>query len=419
MFIVAPKSELNGGVTLTVEDAKQTRKIIEEKNRLRPNAQNALDLACIYYTLGEGRKAIHAANVVVEALSKLNGNCPAHIKATAVFNRGMFLRGFGDFQAAARDIKQARELDPNSDYIAMATAEELLREGNWAEGAKLHNRARGTREGAALACGLPSSCEFWDGKVSPAHLFVINEGGAGDRINYTRYLPLLTARGINWSFFCYDELKPFYDRLPWIGPSRTIGEHDKKEFDPPPSHWTTVFSLPAVFPDTIPPFPAPFTPPPGDFRINSEDGKPLVGLAWNANELFQGGLKIRSLTEGQAMRLVCMTADKVHWINLQHGHKMPFPVENIEFETWEDTATLLNAVDGLATVDCGTLWMNLAMDKPTAVMLSACEDWKFSANWGEKLSMYHNGPSERLFDVEKAIDGLISDIRNGKWPKNS
>jgi len=422
LFLIAPKDESNGEAVLSVADAKKSLAKWEAINRLRPNAQNALNLACIYYTLGEGEKALYAANVVAEALISANGAVPPQIKATTLFNRGMFLRGFGRFEQAKSDIEMAWELDKSSAYVGMARAEEYLRNGNWEEGWKLHNRVRGTCEGAALACGLPESCTFWSGKETPTSLLVINEGGAGDRINYTRYLPLLTDRNINWSFFCFDELKPFYDRLPWIGPSRTIGENNKKEFFPPPSHWTTTFALPGplgINPRAIPEFITPFTPPKNDLKFDNPDGLPMIGLCWSANELFQGGLKVRSLTEGQAMRLVCLTADKVHWVNLQHGHKMPYPVLNVPFDSWQDTSALLDRLDALVTVDCGTLWLSVAMNKPTACLLTSSEDWKFSWNWGSCLTKFHNGESDRLFDAERAIDQLIINIRKGFWPNEA
>lgn len=419
MFIVVPRVEADGDPSLTVAEAKRWRQKYELLNQLRPNAHNAISLACCLYTLGEGEKALYAADRVLEALYEEPGQVPSNVLAQAHQNRGMFLRGFGRFEEAQRDIFKAWELDKHSDYIGMAQAEEHLRNGNWAEGWKWHNRARGTCQGAADACGLPSECKFWDGAERPAHLLVINEGGAGDRINYTRYLPLLTEREISWSFFCFDELKPFYDRLPWIGPERTIGEKQMTEFSPPPSHWTTVFSLAGplgIDPSSIPDFPTPYTAPKHEFKLDNPDGKPLVGLSWNANELHQGGLKVRSLTEGQAMRLVSLTADKVHWINVQHGHKMPFPVINVPFETWQDTSALLHNLDALVTVDCGTLWLSLAMKKETAVVLTSSEDWKFSWDWSPHAKLFHNGPSSQLFDAERAIDLLIHDIRSGQWP---
>lgn len=418
MMILVPKSEADGEAVLSVADAKKQLPKWELVNKLRPNAQNLMNLAAIYYTLGRAEEAMVAATNLVSALEEA-GDVPANIMAGVYQNRGMMYRGFGRFAEAQKDIFRAWELEKNSDYIGMAQAEEHLRNGNWSEGWKWHNRARGTCSGAALACGLPETCVFYDGKETPSHLLVINEGGAGDRINYTRYLPLLTERGISWSFFCFNELKPFYDRLPWIGPERTIGESDKKEFCPPPSHWTTTFSLAGplgIDPRAIPDFPTPYTAPPHAGRIERIDNRPVVGLCWNANELHQGGLKVRSLTEGQAMRLVCMTADKIAWVNVQHDHKMPFPVTNIPFKTWEDTATLLHHLDALVTVDCGTLWLSLGMKKETAVVLTASEDWKFHHNWSPCAKLYHNGPSTQLFDAERALDLLITDIRAGLWP---
>lgn len=418
MMIFVPKSEADGESVLSVAEARKQLPKWEMVNKLRPNAQNLMNLASVHYVLGRGAEALQEANHLIEALEEA-GTMPAHIMAGAYQNRGMMHRGFGNFALAQKDIFRAWELEKNSDYIGMAQAEEHLRNGNWPEGWKWHNRARGTCSGASLACGLPESCKFWDGNEVPDHLLVINEGGAGDRINYTRYLPILTERGISWSFFCFDELKPFYDRLPWIGPERTIGEKQMTEFSPPPSHWTTVFSLAGplgIDPRAIPDFPTPYTAPHRIVNFTRADHRPLIGLCWNANELHQGGLKVRSLTEGQAMRLVCLTADKINWVNVQHDHKMPFPMTNIPFRTWEDTASLISELDAMVTVDCGTLWLSLGMKKETAVILTASEDWKFRHNWSPQARLYHNGPSDSLFDAEKAIDALILDIRAGIWP---
>jgi hypothetical protein len=416
MFLIVPKEESTGESVMSVEWAKANKKKWEEINRIRPNAMNALNLACIYHTLGRTAEALRAVDTVLEAIQE-DPNCPKSVLVQAIFNRGMFLRAYGRFEESFRDISWAWEHEKNSSYIAMAYAEELLRLGKWEEGWEIHNRSRGTVEGAAQALGLPLECKFWDGKDHPEHLIVINEGGAGDRINYTRYLPLLTERGISWSFFCFDEFAPFYERLPWIGRERMILENEKKEFFPPPSHWTTTFCLGGplgINPANLPVFPAPYTAAGNAFRLDNPDGKPVIGLCWSANELFQGGLKCRSLTEGQAMRLVCLTADKVHWVNLQHGHKMPFPVINIGFESWQDTAVIMEHMDAIATVDSGPLWLSLAMGKDTAVILTASEDWKFAHDWGARA--YHNGPSDTPMDAEKAIDKLIQDIRSGAWP---
>jgi len=420
MFLIAPKEERTGDPSLSVEEAKKLRAKHEELFRLKPDLRHGNMLACIWHTVGETRKALDLMSEMIAAVEGSDIIVPA-AKATFHQNRGMFHRAFGEFGLAQKDIFRAFELDKSSAFIGMGAAEEHLRNGDWAKGWKIHNQVRGTCEAAKFSIGLTEACKFWDGKERPEHLMVINEGGAGDRINYSRWLPLLTDIGINWSFFCYDELKPFYDRVSWIGPEKTFSESKPGKFSPPPSHWTTVFALPGplgITPDTIPDYPEYFTAPPNNLSITDPNGRPVVGLCWNANELYQGGLKVRSLTEGQAMRLVSLTADKICWVNVQHSHKMPYPVLNVPFSTWEDTATLLEKLDALVTVDSGTLWLSLAMGKETAVLLTAPEDWKFTSEWGPHLTKFRNGPSSEPMDGEKAIDKLILAIRSGEWPKS-
>jgi hypothetical protein len=429
LYLIAPRAEETGEASLSVVEAKKLRKKYEAMNRLRPNASNALNLAAIYFTVGEGELALQAMDGIVSAVEAPEnaGAVPANMLATIKFNRGMFLRGYGRFEEARASINEAWALDKSSTYGAMGQAEELLRVGEWEKGWKLHNAARGTREGAALALGLPESVKFWDGKETPEMLLVINEGGAGDRINYSRYLPLLTERGINWKFFSFDEFAPFYERLPWIGKERLILESEKKEFTPYPTHWTTPFSLAGplgLTPETIPPLPTPYTAA-KNLRLERGDNRPVIGISWSANELFQGGLRIRSMTEGQMMRLVCCTADLISWVNVQHDTKAPLPVTNVPFETWQDTAALIGALDGMVSVDCGAYHLAGAMGKETLLLTSANSDPKFfGGRYGEKDMWYpsvtqvHNGPSSRLHDMEQGIDAAIRKIRSGEWPKN-
>lgn len=414
---------------LSTVNAKAELPKVEALYRLRPNLMNLCNLLCVYYTLGMSTESKECADAIVSALGdpgnlkKLNNPNAA---SQALLNCGLVYRGFGFFQQGSDLIHRAWELDKSQSYAGMAEAEELLREGNWSEGWKIHNKCRPTTEAAALSLGLPMECKFWDGEETPGHLMVINEGGAGDRINYTRFLPLLTGRNISWSFFCYDELKSFYGRLPWIGPDRLIGEQDKKEFSPAPSHWTTTFSLAGplgIARDAVPDFPSPFTALPSDLNFTHADSRPMVGISWSANELFQGGLKIRSMTEGQAMRLISLTASKVAWVNMQHGHRMPFPVANVKFNTWEDTAVMIGKMDAVVAVDSGTYWMSTAMGKPTALVLTCSNDWKFGTPaqgdkciWSPSAKIYRNPPSSDLFDIERAIDKLIMDIHAGAWP---
>jgi hypothetical protein len=188
-----------------------------------------------------------------------------------------------------------------------------------------------------------------------------------------------------------------------------------------------VFSLPACFdaiPTTIPNMPSPFVPNPEirkRYEVKAQDTLPIYGLIWGANELFEGGMKFRSLLESQAMRLVMSTCDVCHWVNCwmgdAHGNNFTLghPVYNPKFENWEETCALLSQMDAIVTTDNGAGWLAQALDKPCSLLLSGNSDWKFLTK--TEKSYWH--PKTRLFrndgqGFESAVDKLIAAIRNGE-----
>jgi len=414
-FLLA--SSVDKSDAFSVDDARKIEAEWDAKNALRPNLSNALNVAVIAYTVGKSEKAWKAIHAVLESVK--DAEVPADLLGQVYMNAGMIYRGYGQLEQAARYIEKAWQLSKTG-YGGLAYAEELLRAGKWLDGWRLHNLTRPTLEGAALGLGLGEEVRYWDGSTHPSSLLVINEGGAGDRINYTRFLSVLNERGINYKFFCFDALKPLYEQLPWLD-GKLIGEHDKAEMSPPPSHWTTVFALPEalkITPETLPQFPTPFTAPRKELRLEGS-GKPKYGLCWKAAELFQGGLTTRSLSEGQAMRIVSKTENYVDWVNLQHGHKMPYPVTNVPFHSWADTAEVISQLDAVVSVDTGTYHLAGAMDKPTTLLLSSNSDWKWGYDsegewdkWYPSVEVIRNGPSTQVQDFTNAIEQVIAHIKS-------
>ena len=156
------------------------------------------------------------------------------------------------------------------------------------------------------------------------------------------------------------------------------------------------------------------------FTLRRGDKWPVIGLCYSAAELFQGERKVRSMSEGQAMRLITSTADRVNWVNLQFNKPMPFPVSNIPFGTWEDTAALIHNLDAVVSVDTGVMHLAASMGKPTAILLSGNSCWKFMRD----TNKCHWYPSARIFKnpdfgFETALSNLIMAIRNGEFPRLS
>ena len=376
-------------------------------NRIHPLM--VAELASCYFTLGDLDKAVPLA---IQAQKWLHGD------SGVAMNLGMMLKDLGRHSESARMVEHAYHLDPDDNYAQLGYAESLLKAGLWKQAWKLYDNARPTQQGAALDLQLLGSIQEWNGGPLPKghKLLVINEGGTGDRLCYARWLPKLTEMGIDWVFYPYDILFSFFERI--FPRDKLIKDGEKLE--PDPTHWVTTFALPAklnVGPNEIPPALSVIADPElvEKYKFSRTDHLPIVGICYKAGELFQGGRKVRSLTEGQAARLICQTGDRVHWVSLQFDDLMAYPVTNILFKTWEETAALIANLDAVVTVDTGIFHLAGAMGKPMAVLLSANSCWKFLSNTDVKCRWY---PQARLFrskerGMEEAINSVVPYIRSG------
>lgn len=389
---------------LGVESAAQQLSDLEEIVRVRPSLAAIAQLASCYYTLNQPERALPLARYVWDR---------DRSNAAIALNIGLTLRELGRHEEALSFIESAYMLNPAEHYIRLGYGEALLRAGFWDRGWPIYDNARPTQKESAVNLHLPGTVREWMGEpISNGKLLVINEGGAGDRLCYARWLDYLSARGIDWAFYPYSEFFSFFARA--YPRHRLVADGD----DINPTHWTTAFSLPArlgASPVTIPP-PVFLTAAPESetkYRLTRSDALPMIGLCYAASELCQGGKKVRSLTEGQAMRLVCGTADKVHWVNLQHGVTMPYPVSNIPFRTWEDTAGLIANLDAVVSVDTGTLHLVGSMGKPLHVLLSGNSDWKYlsrgsTTRWYPTAKLYRNTG----YGMETAVSALVTELRS-------
>lgn len=380
---------------------------LEKIARLRPTSTILANLAACYFTVDQPERALPLAQKAWEK----------NKRSDIGMNLALILKDLGRHDESFHIIEEAFWLNPDDQYIRLGYGEALLKAGHWKQAWPIYDNARPTQQGAAVDLRLPNSIREWDGGVLPdGHtLLVINEGGSGDRLSYARWIPELTKRGLNWKFYPYDALYSFFARI--FPKDRLV--KDGEDIDPGPTHWVTTFALPTKLnhgPTDVPP-PLPFTAAPEmveKYKMARPDDKPIVGICYAAAEAFQGDRKVRSMSEGQAMRLVCMTGDLIHWVSLQHDKVMPYPVTNLPFSTWEDTAGLIKNLDAVVTVDTGVMHLAGGLGVPMAVVLSGNSCWKFLRK-GKKLPLYPSATFYRNLGrgVEEAITELTGAIRNG------
>jgi len=416
---------------LAREQLNQWRGILSQRPEDADVMQN---VASCLFTLGENEEALELFKRALEVSLTTASSCPMERTSNITsisMNYGMVLKDLGRFAESSAMVRQAFLLDPDFFYLKLGWMESLLRNGNWLDAWPLYDEARPmTKMGSHNILQLPDEVELWTGEKLTApdnKLLVIGEGGTGDRITYSRWLPELDKMGIDWVYFPdasppIPGLQPLFDRVPFLqGRVKKFG--DGYEI----SHWTTVFSLPAALnavPTRIPRYPSWFLPDPElkkRYAIQRQDDLPIYGLIWGANELFEGGMKFRSLLESQAMRLILCTADKCHWVNCWQGDahgtnpKLGFPVANPKFENWEETAALLSNMDAIVTTDNGAGWLAQALGIPCSVLLSGNSDWKFlrgteKSYWHERSRLFRNDGQ----GFESAINKCITAIRNGE-----
>ena len=409
------------GQMMTKKLARENLGAWQQMMALRPDDSEVIqNVASCLFTVGETTEAL---KLYEQALHMNTAS------AAIAMNYGMVLKDLGRFSESAEVVFQAYNLDPDYFYLRLGWGESLLRNGNWREAWQVYDGARPmTQQGARNMFQVPNDIPQWKGEKLTApdnKVFIIGEGGTGDRITYSRWLPELDKIGIDWRYYP-DAVPPIpgllslFQRVPWMQ-----GKVPEQGYQY--NYWTTVFCLPAAFeavPTKIPRYPAWFIPDPElktKYAITKPDNLPVYGLIWGANELFEGGMKFRSLLESQAMRLVLSTADKAHWVNCwmgdTHGNNSQLgqPVLNPKFGNWEETAALLANMDAIVTTDNGAGWLAQALGLPCSILLSGNSDWKFlrrteKSYWSERARLFRNEGQ----GFENAVTKCIAAIRNGE-----
>lgn len=394
---------------MTTDFARTKVRELESICGVRPNSATIAELASVYFTLGEPERALPLAQKAWELDRSQSGYG---------MNLAMILKDLGRHEESFNVLQIAYWINPSDFYIQLGYSEAMLKAGFWKQAWPLYDNARPTQHGAALDLRIPAKVQEWDGTTPTGKhsLIVINEGGTGDRISYARWLPELEKRGITYKFFPYPELMPLFERIMPRERLLADGDDEPEGF----THWTTTFSLPCklgVGPNEVPP-PLRLKPLPQKIKqmaIVAPDDKPVIGLCYRAAEMFQGGRTVRSMSASQAMRIVCQTADLVHWVNLQKDEKQDWPIINCNLKDWEDTIALMENLDGIVSVDTSILHVAGALYKPIACLLSGNSCWKFGRNgrvppWYPTAKYYQN----EGHGFENAINRLIVDIRSKK-----
>jgi Glycosyltransferase family 9 (heptosyltransferase) len=247
----------------------------------------------------------------------------------------------------------------------------------------------------------------WDGSPIPTKTLLIHtEQGAGDAIQFARYLPLVAQRCGTLILVCRADLMSLFATLPGIAQIRAAGTITVAEFDT----YLPLLSLPRVCGTTRATIPAavPYFDVAALRRRKAStalpplapSGPPKVGVVWAGSPTYahdrQRSCALRDLAP-------VLETPEITFYSLQKGAQsqelaqLPpdLRVQDLApfLHDFGDTALLVDQLDLVITVDTAVAHLAGALGKPVWVLLPAVPDWRWGME-GEATPWY---PTMRLF----------------------
>lgn len=368
----------------------------------------APELAQGHYNLGGVYRLVEDYERAVEHLSKAIQLKPDY--ADAWNNLALTCKNMGDLDRAMTYFNRALQIDPelavarwNRSFVNFLT-------GNWLEG--WHDfEARFDVPHWRTIYPHRIDGALWDGGPIPGKtLFVHDEQGLGDTIQFARLLPWARQRCEQLILETREELIPLLEDNPAI--DRII---IRSKTHPPTTHFDcyiplmSIARLACMTPQKTAgslPYITAEKAKSDCWQRRLETPNPRVGLVW-AGRPQHGNDTNRSCNLAQFAPLF-RHAD-IHFVGLQKGLAAAQVVsgqwsnfDNIgpHLDNFGDTAAVLSQLDLLISVDTAVAHLAGAMGRPVWVLLPFIPDWRWGMR-GQTTSWY---PTMQLFRQHRPKD---------------
>lgn len=322
---------------------------------------------------------------------------PAYVEAYN--NLGLDLQASGDVQAAIESFETAVRLLPEFAEAHWNLGLALLLAGDFKRGWMEYEwrlRCHAFSADGLILSHLPR----WQGEsLSGKRIFVRREQGAGDTLQFLRFLPLLVKAGAHVLLDVPTELSELSQTLP-CAIELVEGKGVAADYA------TSLMSLPyslqissEVFAVTIPYLRAdPQRVAYWRSRLTDFSGL-RVGVVWAGNPQH---VNDRNRSCPLTVLLPLFQISGIDWFSLQKGDPAREPglsgAEKVialgqDLNSYADTAALLSTLDLLISVDTSVVHLAGALGCPAWLMLPFAPDWRWQQE-GETSLWY---PSLRLF----------------------
>jgi Flp pilus assembly protein TadD len=308
-------------------------------------------------------------------------------RATAAWsNLGVLYACLKREDEAEQCYRQALELDPDHARARFNLSYLLLRQGRFDEGWACFE-ARDWH--APLAA--PMTRPRWRGEaLAGKSLLILHEGGHGDMIQFSRYVPALKARGAaSITLLCHPALKTLFATLEGVDEVVAFDQaFPAEEWD----YWIPLLSLPSLAKTRLETIPAaiPYLRPDAERVARWSAFLPRegvrVGLIWKGNPRHENDAD-RSLP---ALELLAPlgTVPGVSFVSLQKGageSEAARPPEGLRLvdlgsrmTDFADAAAIMAGLDLVISVDTAMAHLAGALGKPCWLLLPDFKtDWRW------------------------------------------
>lgn len=352
--------------------------------------------------------ALRAGDQTGEAIQLLQEALQTHPKSAVLWHTlGNAWREAGRLAESQSAFNRALEIEPQLVESHWDLAFTLLLQGNFQRGWEEYEWRWLRKDHQARSFDAPT----WQGEdLSNKRLLVYAEQGAGDTIQFARYLPLLVQRGARVILECPRPLVSLLQTVP--GLEQVIA---RGEALPPVDRQCALLSLPRLFGTTLDSIPGdvpylrsgnkgPFLPSPAQMT----NGRHLrVGLVWSGNPTHQNDAR-RSFSLEILRPLLANT--EVTFYSLQPqtggvaGNRQTADRDLVDLSAligdYADTAALINQLDLVISVDTSVAHLAGALGHAVWLLLPHAPDWR----WLMQRSDCPWYPSMRLFRQPVAGD---------------
>lgn len=381
--------------------------------KVQPNDLVALrNLASMTAKSGDPQDALDAAR----ALASIPPSPPTMTAATQWHLLGNALVMNGQTEEGLSALQHAHAADPADPDIRHSLALAYLAAGRYSEG-WAHYPARLELPDYAAKALPPTAKSPWKGEdVTGKTVLVMTEQGAGDAIQFCRYLPALAARGARVVVSCREPLVELLRTVSGVSEvSAGVPEHDLS---------VPMLDLPLRLGlvGGVPGWDGPYLKAPASrtevLRRQMEStarGRRIVAVCWTGNP-------DQPVNRRRSIPAKMLASLKHDWVCLVSAQKVRVPGDDPprglfdldpmpEISDFADTAALLSAVDLVISTDTSVAHLAGALGLPAWVLLHhPAPHWPY----GETGDMTPWYPTLRLFRQARYgdWDGVLQSVRD-------